>query len=208
MKSALLLFVPSLLSAQLFSFGVKGGLIATPASEAAIVENRFFFGTTDLLLNRYTFGPTVEVRIPWGFRVEVDGLFKREREHAYGGPFPTGSLTYQTSSVNIWEAPMLLKRRFGGRWFSPYAAVGGTIRHVGEQHLNLLSVFPGYPSSTQQATFTPYPSVMSGITAAGGVSFKTRFVRVEPEVRYTHWTSKHFLASTEEVEMLVGLVFR
>jgi hypothetical protein len=208
--SSLTLFaLPSLLTAQLVSFGVKGGLPVTAVSHARFDSNRGFSGTRDFILNRYTFGPTVEVKLPWAMRVEVDGLYHHVLEHAYGGPFPSGSLTYETSRTNIWEIPMLLKRRFGSRAFSPYGAVGGTLRHVSDIDHRLLAVstFQDHSSTFLHETLPAYPSLMSGVTAAGGVSIRTRFVRIEPEIRYTHWTSQHFLETTEQVEFLVGFTF-
>jgi hypothetical protein len=209
MRIVILFALPSLLSAQFFSFGVKGGLPVTAASDAGRLCGRFFCGTTDFLLNRYTVGPTIEIKLPWAVRLEVDGLYKHVREDAYGGPFPTSNYTFNTSHANIWEIPMLLKHRFGKRALSPYAAVGGALRHIGDVREDFLSVpdFPGYPSQMTHFTRSPDPSLMSGWVVAGGVSVRTRFIRIEPELRFTHWTSSHFLATTEQVEFLVGFTF-
>jgi hypothetical protein len=210
MKAFLFLILPSILSAQMFSFGAKGGLPLTPTYDSQFEGSRFFAGTVVFEMKRYAFGPTVEARLPFGFRVEVDGLYQHVRTTAASaGAFPTGALTFQSIGGTAWEIPMLLKRRFGHQTFTPYAAVGSTLRHIGDLSWNewIMPIFPGYSPSFTHIVYQSGEPLRAGITAAGGVSIKTHGLRFEPELRYTHWTSDHFLATTEQLDFLVGITF-
>jgi hypothetical protein len=210
MKAFLFLILPSILSAQIFSFGAKGGLPLTPTYDSQFESSRFFEGTAVFEMKRYAFGPTVEAKLPLGFRVEVDGLYQHVRTTAASaGAFPTGALTFMATTATAWEIPMLLKRRFGHRTFAPYAAVGSTLRHIGDVNETewILPSFPGYSPSFTHAVYPSGEPLRAGITAAAGVSIKTHGLRFEPELRYTHWTSDHYLATTEQLDFLVGITF-
>lgn len=210
MKLLIACSLPTILSAQIFSFGVKGGLPLTSVSDSEIEGNRAFYGTVDFEMQRYAFGPTVEAKLPIGFRIEVDGLYQHVRTTAASaGPYPTGSLTFQSTTASAWEIPVLLKRRFGHRTFAPYAAAGSTLRHIGDLSVNewITPTFPGYSPTFTHSTYDSGEPIRAGITAAGGVSIRTRFLRFEPELRYTHWTSDHYLATTEQLDFLLGITF-
>jgi hypothetical protein len=206
---ALIFILPSVLSAQILTFGVKGGLPLTSTSNFEPTNGRIFEGTVYFDMKRYTFGPTVEVKLPLGFRVEVDGLYEHLRKDIRSGPYPQGVLGYSSTMSAAWEIPMLLKRRFGHGQFAPYAAAGASLRHIGDLNTNASSdpQYPGYSPSFTHFTSPSGEPVRTGITAAGGVSIKTRFLRIEPELRYTHWTSDHYLATTEQFDFLVGITF-
>ena len=58
---------------QSFSFGVKAGVPLTEDFNSVQVGSALTFeGTT----NRYILGPEVQVNLPFGFAVEVDGLYR------------------------------------------------------------------------------------------------------------------------------------
>ena len=52
MKAFLILILPSILSAQIFSFGVKGGLPMTPTYDTQFEGSRFFAGTVVFEIDR------------------------------------------------------------------------------------------------------------------------------------------------------------
>ena len=193
----------------MFSFGVKGGLPLTSTEDSTTAANRGFGGTVNFEMKRYTFGPTVEAKIPFGFRIEIDGLYQHLRSDTIGVFTTSGTLRYQAGTASAWEIPMLVKRRFGHRMFSPYAAAGATLRHIDDFSVNewVTPLVAGFSPFFNHFTEPAYPSLTAGITAGGGVSFKTRFLRIEPELRYTHWTSNHYLATREQLDFLVGLTF-
>ena len=208
MKCFLLIFATASLHAQIFSFGVKGGLPVTSVTESGGPISRIA-EIFDFEMKRYTMGPTVEARIPFGFRVEVDGLYQRVGLQTFSGPAPNGQFMQIGERANAWEIPMLLKRRFTHGRFAPYASAGAALRTIGDVHFDALTSyeFPGFMAERQQFTQASGEPLAVGIVAAGGVSIKILPVRIEPEVRYTHWTSQRFLAGTEQVEVLVGVTF-
>ena len=208
MRWLILILAAVAANAQIISFGVKVGLPMTAVSESGTTDGRIG-GSFDFSMRRYTVGPTVEVRIPFGFRVEVDGLYKRVGLQSFSGPAPNGEFIQTGERANAWEIPMLLKRRFHRGRFAPYGSVGAALRTIGDLHYDMLTTpdFPGYAPTRQQFTFPSNEPLAVGIVAAGGVSIKALPIRIEPEIRYTHWTSQRFLASTEQVELLVGMMF-
>jgi len=207
---AFLVLIPSILSAQVLSLGVKGGLPLTPTYDSQFEGSRFFEGAVSFEMKRYAFGPTVEARLPFGFRVEVDGLYQHVRTTAASaGAFPTGALTFQATTATAWEIPMLLKRRLSSHRFAPYAAVGSTLRHIGDVSESewIMPSLPGYSPLFTHAVYPSGEPLRAGITAAAGVSIQAHRLRLEPELRYTHWTSDHFLATAEQLDLLVGITF-
>lgn len=210
MKVFFVFIFPLALSAQMFSFGVKGGLPLTSTSDSQIEYSRAFFGPVDFEMQRYAFGPTVEAKLPFGFRFEADALYQHVRTTAASaGDYPTGAFTFTATTASAWEIPLLLKRRFGHRTFAPYASIGPTLRRVDDLNVSewVTPDFPGYSPTFTRSTEPSGEPIRTGITAAGGVSVKTRFLRIEPELRYTHWTSLHYMATTEQLDLLVGITF-
>ena len=70
-----------------------------------------------------------------------------------------------------------------------------------------MPTFPGFPPARQHYEASTGEPVRCGITAGGGLSWRLGVLRVVPELRYTHWTSKHWLAVTNEVAFVLGLAF-
>ncbi len=208
MKVLSLFLLTTLMNAQIFSFGVKGGLPVSSVTDSGSAISRIS-QTFSFEMKRYTVGPTVEARIPFGFRVEVDGLYQRVGLQSFSGPAPNGQLMQIGERVNAWEIPMLLKRRFTHDRFAPYISAGAALRTVGDVHYDVLTTpdFPGAAPARQRFTQASGEPLAVGIVAAGGVSIKMLPVRIEPEVRYTHWTSQRLLPTTEQVEVLIGLTF-
>lgn len=204
------LFLVSLpLSAQWFSVGAKGGLPLTATSDSAR-ENSRYGGDTHFQLKRYTVGPSVEIGLPWHLSVEAAGLYKRARQDRFAGPAPSGSLLQQGTRAGIWEIPLLLKYRWPDHHpVAPFVSAGSTIRRVGDLEVDLITIptFPGYPGTRSRLSIDSGEPLRYGATFGGGISWKLGMLRLEPEVRYTHWTSKHWMATQEQVEFLLGVAF-
>ena len=74
MKPILLfLFGSSLILAQPISFGVKGGLPLTDFIDTVSGPSTNITQKTHI----YIVGPTVELRLPGGFGIELDALYRR-----------------------------------------------------------------------------------------------------------------------------------
>src|SRR6266568_8126524 len=98
MKSiALLLLGSSALLAQPISFGVKVGVPLTDFIDTVNGSRTSVTTTT----NRYIVGPTVELRLPAGFGVEADALYRHFRYNTSANLVDAIS-TVNTSS-DAWE---------------------------------------------------------------------------------------------------------
>ena len=100
------LFGSTVLLAQPISVGIKGGvpltdLIDTVSGTGANVNSE---------TQRYIVGPTVELRLPAGFGVELDALFRRFNYTS--STTLAGAVANILTNGNEWEFPLLVKKRF------------------------------------------------------------------------------------------------
>jgi hypothetical protein len=179
--------------AQPFSFGLKVGVPLNDAYEIATSSNRNYFSDT----TQYTIGALAEVRLPLGLSVEGDILYTRFN-------FSTENLLNSLSKANsnAFEFPIIGKYRlmsFGP--FHPFVGAGPSFRTI--------------QSVLRYAPRTTNDSFGKGVVFAGGVEIKALFLRITPELRYTHWGSQSFLdgantlvhASQNQGQFLVGISF-
>lgn len=146
-------------------FGVKGGV---PLNDAFVVRSQnpaTYVADT----HRYTFGPYVELRLPAGFGVELDALYKTY-EYRQVVPSP---IVDQNS--HAWEFPLLVKKRFFPGPVKPYLEAGAAFSHLSTGAVRELH---------DRNTW--------GLVIGGGVDFKLGPMHITPEIRYTGWTSRHF----------------
>ncbi len=189
----LTLVVTSAASAELFSLGAKIGAPLGDAYRIATASNRSLAsGAT-----QYTVGVMAELHLPLGFGVEGDILYNRFN-------FSTENLvnSLAKSNSNSFEFPILVKYRlmnFGP--VRPFIGAGPTFRSI-------QSVLRYDPRKTNN-------SLGSGVVFAGGIEIKVLFLRIAPELRYTHWGSQSFLdganvliqGKQSQGQFLVGITF-
>ena len=98
----LLLMLPSAGVAGPFSLGIRGGIPLTDFFDNVNSGNFVLQSTT----NRYIVGPTAELRLPAGFGLEVDALYRRFN---YNSSFNLVDIfTNNRTTGNAWEP--------GGPW--------------------------------------------------------------------------------------------
>jgi hypothetical protein len=156
MRFLLLLAATSLLAQSPLSFGLKGGIVRNSRPGAEIFPLKG--------------GPFVELKLPLLPRIETGVLFERYQSQ----PFDAG----------IYQAPVLLKKRFGGLGFHPFISGGATFRGIPRINRN-----------------------HAGITFAGGLSFALLPLKIEPEVRYTRWLNPSLSPQPSQTELLIGFRF-
>jgi hypothetical protein len=173
--------------AQRVHVGIKGGLPLTSTSETGREVGRYG-GQTNFQMKRYTVGPTIEVGLPFGLGLEANALYKHARQDRFSGPAPTGTLTQQATRMDIWEIPLLLKYQWKTRGLQPFAAAGSTLRRIEDLDIDLISIptFPNFPGTRERFTVSSGEPIRYGVTLGGGLTWKLRFLRLEPELRYTH----------------------
>ena len=105
----------SLLAAQSFTFGVKGGAFITDPAEQ-FDQSR-----------PYVVGPSIELALPARFAVEADALYSR-----FGSSLFSATSSGSRIRGNSWEFPILGKYYFAGRSsaIQPFASAGMAFRQT------------------------------------------------------------------------------
>ncbi len=191
----LLCLVAGSAQAQKFVWGAK---IGAPATSVLTAGGGYSASTTP-----FTIGPTGELLLPFGVGLEADFLYKRFT-------FQRPALGAATAGVNgnSWEIPLLLKvRPPGGVIVHPYFDGGFSFRT-----LQGLSQFGSAAVSGDPAELRNNSS--RGLVLGAGFELRIPFVRLSPELRFTHWGSKAFqstdgsLASRQnQLDVLLGVTF-
>ena len=192
MKSALLMILSaSAAIAQPFTAGVKIGAPATDflnTVESGTINFRSY-------TQRYLFGPTAELRLPFGLGVEVDALY-RHYNFQTGGTFPPGAGTITAGAhTGAWEFPLLAKYRFPTRVARPFVDAGIAFDKLQgfKQTITVVSPNPFLPPPNLNQ---PVNDVTTGAVFGFGLDIKVPYVHISPEFRFTHWTSQHFVPGT------------
>lgn len=98
-------------------------------------------------------------------------------------------------TVTQWEFPILASYTFHtGPVIHPFVDAGPSFNHISTVFTNL------------------NPKGAAGFAIGGGIEAKFLFLRVEPEIRYTHWGHANFsyqgiTSNQNELEFLVGVTF-
>ena len=200
MRRQILLFIllsagASSAFAQLpFGLGLKGGVSLTDAYQSnMLVDVHTYSDAKD-----YIIGPFAELRLPFGFGVEADALY-RPLSFATQAPGFSSSTRFST-----WEFPILAKYRFKFPIVRPYIDAGPSFRTT--------------TSNTQLLS-------NHGIAVGGGLDIKALFLHLSPEIRYTRWGSDssngsipagtgtlsfgpgYAQSNVNQVEFLIGISF-
>ena len=200
-----LLFLCSAASivAQTFSAGIKAGVPLTDFVSAT--HNGTFDYTSPN--QHYIVGGTAELRLPLGFAIEFDALYRHLRYSASGNlaGVLTTSLSSTTTAGN-WEFPLLLKYRFPFPVVRPY--VDGGVAW---------DTLTGLKTTIAQGAANPFAVKNNGATGfvlGTGIDIHAVFVHISPEIRYTRWFTAPITdvtgvlqSSQNQAEFLVGFTF-
>ncbi|HTB20384.1 MAG TPA: hypothetical protein VK708_19805 [Bryobacteraceae bacterium] len=180
--SALFLLLCGSLCAQPFSAGVEVG---APFTDAISIPA----GGPDTTISNghYIIGPYGEVRLPGGFSVEIEALYRSFSSSYRGEP--------QTAGGN-WEFPVLAKYKLlQSGPLKPYIDGGLVFSHLTGSDLNV-------------AHDSNY-----GIALGAGVEIHTLFLRISPEIRYDGFFLHSFRSNSivqsnrNQAMVLVGIGF-
>src|SRR5438128_584707 len=111
----------SIAVAQSVGVGVKGGI---PFGDVFTLGD--VFAAFNSHTQRFTVGPMLDVRLPFGFGIEFDALYKRYDQT--GPSIRAGSTVSKTGSS--WEFPLLGKYRFGSAFAKPDVEAGVSFNHL------------------------------------------------------------------------------
>jgi hypothetical protein len=176
-------------------FGLRGGV---PFQTSDFVSGALSGLSTT---RRFEVGPTVGARLPLGFSIEGDALFRRQTLSF--GEFAGLNPRIHSDS---WEFPMMLKFAPGSGPIAPVAGAGISLRHINRGSLGDI---PGFLFNGTTSTNSV------GFVAGAGLRFQMGAVTVTPEVRYKRWGGDSFSQSLlnllplnrNEASFLVGVTF-
>ena len=165
--------------------GVKAGIPFTDLLRVSGVTT----GTAPVLSEKdnYIVGPVLELRLPFGFAFEANGLYRgTSYEVANPGNLPN---VIKSSS---WEIPYLAKFRFPIPLVKPFIVAGGAYRTFND--------LPPEITATHNA-----------IVAGAGIELRISRFRLSGEARYLRWgeppaNAAAFLGRNQG-EVLFGVIF-
>ena len=205
----MLFLVPAVVLAQPFSFGVKVGAPLTDAFNVASGRANFSPDT-----KRFVIGPTGEIRLPFGFGVEVDALYRRY-EYSYSSSIfspVAGDLQTAKTTGGSWEFPILAKYRTPIPLVKPYV-VGGLAFNKLANVKQTLTCFSG--SCGKSFNDIAHNSNV-GVVVGGGLQVNALLLKISPEVRFTRWGVANFDISAgsgslksnqNQADFLIGITF-
>ncbi|MBY0505293.1 MAG: PorT family protein [Bryobacteraceae bacterium] len=175
-------------------FRISGGFkLGAPVDQPA---QDFFSGRT-IQESRWTGGPTVELSLPGRFAIAFEALYRNRRENSSGiANLATGFSPFQVNgkrNTNTWDLPLLLKYRFRVGPARPFVNAGYQwSRESFQIQTSYLCTDPaGGPCVPRDFPVQRFGGSASGdewkqaLVAGGGLEFKTRYVTIAPEVRWT-----------------------
>jgi hypothetical protein len=198
MKILVALLLAGYVAAQPVSIGIRGGVPLTGAYSAVTETSGSSFVKNFSKSNEYQVGAMVELHLPLGLGIEADALYHPLNLAAQGyiaPPSLTPGTFESSTTVGSWEFPILGKFHFPPLpLVKPYIEAGPSFRALG----NAASYFSS-----------------SGFTVGVGIELKVSRLRIEPDIRYTHWGSDSASSiaagrtpsNVNEAAFLVGIAF-
>ncbi len=175
-------------------YRVSGGFkFGAPVDQPT--ASAFPSGTT-LKESRWTGGPTAEFSLPGRFAIAFEALY-RNRQEDFGGIaiLSTGFSPFQVNSrrnTNTWDLPLLLKYRFRVGPARPFLTAGYQWSRESYEANAFYRCTDPQGGACVPRDFTLLlggsfsgSEWKGGLAAGGGLEFKTRYVTIAPEVRWT-----------------------
>jgi hypothetical protein len=186
-------FTTACFGQHLLSFGIKGGVPLTDAFSDHTATSVDVITHDFSSSKNYAAGVMLELRLPLGFSVEADALYRPLNLTTDSTTLPSIT-THFSRDIRSLEFPILAKYHLiRPPLVSPYVEAGPTFR----------SVTSGGSYLSNQ-----------GFAIGAGVDFKLLLLRISPEIRYSRWgsdaTVTGFLAAPSnlnQAEFLIGLSF-
>ena len=190
----LFLALSSLSSAQSIGFGLKAGV---PLTDVASASKAIRQGDVDM--KRFTLGPVVDLRLPFGLGLETGALYKRFNQTGMTG---AGGQTAINQTGSSWEFPLLAKYRLPGILVRPYLEGGFSYNHLSD----IAKPFENAIRPVSEGDMTTSIS-RPGYVFGAGLEVGTGRFRAVPGLRWTHYQSRDIVPQTNSVDFLVGLMF-
>lgn len=162
----------------------------------------------------YEVGAAVEFRLPAGFAIEADGIYRptgTTTAYRFSGLVGPGIISSTTRTRgNSWEFPVLGKYYFRPResGWQPFLATGWALRTVGFKNDGVETLLDEN-GAAQPYSFHGHTRSDLGVGAVVGAGVRLRSGRFAflPEVRYTRWGSDTPTLRKNEAGFLLGITF-
>jgi hypothetical protein len=182
-------FFPISVFGQIFSFGGVVGTPLTDVTQTTTIAGINYLRNSTL----FTIGPSLQVNLPAGFRIEIDALY-RPVAYQIATTFLVGTETNNVSAAQF-NFPVLLQYHIGKYpLIKPYAEGGFSFATL---------------SDLQHAAGTIVKTNNAGLVLGFGADIKVPFIRLSPEIRYTRQFLSDFLQISQlnQAEVLLGIRF-
>jgi hypothetical protein len=195
------------LQAQLpLGFGLKGGARLTDFT-GSLTSSAADVTSNDHV---YTIGPYAELRLPAGFSIEVDLLYKKSGSTLVNFVPLTGLSSLHQFDMDSFDVPLLLKKKFAapGLIFHPFVEAGLANRYStgipGSEGFE-----PVTSSSPPIYSYSATSGWQEGLVLGGGVQFKILMVKISGELRWSRYgnisTSTLPKLNANQAELLIGI---
>ncbi len=184
----------SIAGAQSLSVGILGGApFSDIVKNGSVNINSTTFSPTS---PHFTIGPTIQVNLPLGLRIEVDALF-RPYDLSVSGPQVNQDLSGQQ-----WRFPALLQYRFKTPLVKPFVSAGFSYEH-------LSGISSAFKTAITSGPGTLLHQDNVGIVLGAGADIKVPLVRVSGELRYTRLILSDFanVSDLNQAEVIFGVHF-
>jgi hypothetical protein len=198
----------SLLSAQLVSVGVMGGIpLNDPTSSG---------GATKDESPRYVVGASVELKLPANFAIEADALYRRIGNTLSFSSLPAFTIFPGTTGYinrergNSWEFPLLGKYYFHEHesGWRPFVGTGFAFRTTQFDNTTTQTTIDTTGLSTTSTFAGSFRSNLDvGATVAAGIRLHKGRIALTPEFRYTRWGAADNQLARNDSRFLLGLSF-
>jgi hypothetical protein len=192
------------------SYGFKVGSPLNDPSSQVNLQSTF-------QQSRWTGGPTVELHLPYRFAVEFDALFWTNRVNStFNSQFGSNLNSFVITSfqkTNAWDLPLLLKYRFPIGRIRPFVTAGYLFTHESTERTSMNQCLgpqgsclpPEITSTGPRVFYSETSGFRSGPTGGVGVEFKTRYLTIAPELRFSRLINTY--PRDNRFTALVGLTF-
>jgi hypothetical protein len=189
-----------------FSYGVIGGIPFNDLINGGLNTGTLTVADTS---GRYTIGPTIQLALPFGLRLEVDALYRPASMNVTVPANTPNIVSPPKTSGSQWRVPVLLQYRLSTRLLKPFVEVGYSYEYAGIAPRSVTVSLSAGALSTSAIVITAPSASRNGFVLGAGLDFKVPFVRLSPELRYTHQSDlgSGTLLTNNETEFLFSIRF-
>jgi hypothetical protein len=162
------------------------GSVASLGAASQTSFDRYNSETKRLLI-----GPTFRLDLVRGLGIEFDALYQRIDYDFLSVNSGSGTFTqtFQQTTSNKWEFPLLVQYEFHVWKSRPFLEVGPSVLHITQTKSNITTISNIPVLVPNNANVPGQAGTWAGFTTGGGVDVHWSRFHLRPEVRYSRWFS-------------------